>query len=113
MQGKRIRQLEPLKKFRETDYSNPVYKKKRMKVIRMIHHPEEIFQENEIIFDGKDTYAETVNTLTTKQDRNPNSGLIIYKAKQNKSQKVSTQECFLLMGFEECDFQAVIDIILR
>lgn len=113
LQGKRIRQLEPLKKFLRTDYSNPVYKKEADE-----SHPNDtpsrrkIFQENEIIFDGKDTYAETVNTLTTKQDRNPNSGLIIYKSKaKNKSRYryLTPRECFLLMGFEECDFQAVID----
>ena len=50
-----------------------------------------------------------VNTLTTKQDRNPNSGVIDYPMKLRKDGKskfryLTPRECFMLMGFDEKDF---------
>ena len=38
-----------------------------------------IWEDNELLYDGKEIRDIVVNTVTTKQDRNPNSGLIIYK----------------------------------
>ena len=55
---------------------------------------------------------ENVATLTTKQDRHPNSGNIYFDYKNNTNSKfryLTPRECFLLMGFDEQDFDNVID----
>ena len=54
---------------------------------------------------------ENVATLTTKQDRHPNSGNIFFDYIGNSRSKfryLTPRECFLLMGFEEIDFDNVI-----
>ena len=49
------------------------------------------------------------NTLTTKQDRHPNTGMIKVIKKKNKLNKrfLTTREAYLLMGFKEKDFDNV------
>ena len=82
---------------READISNPNDTESRRK----------IYADNEIIFDGKKAVTTTVNTLTTKQDRNPTSGLLEYPEHlEGKSEyrNLTPRECFLLMGFDEDDF---------
>lgn len=52
-------------------------------------------------------------TITTKQDRYPNAGIIIhdYHFGENKSpyRNLTPRETFLLMGFDESDFQRLCD----
>lgn len=52
-------------------------------------------------------------TITTKQDRYPNAGIIIHEHDfgKNKSyyRNLTPRETFLLMGFDEEDFQLLID----
>lgn len=65
-----------------------------------------IYRDNLHIFDGKMLKKE-VKTLTTKQDRNPNSGVIeypIFKPGKSRYRNLTPRECFLLMGFDENDF---------
>lgn len=65
-----------------------------------------IYKDNLHIFDGKILKKE-VKTLTTKQDRNPNSGVIeypIFKPGKSRYRNLTPRECFLLMGFDENDF---------
>ena len=55
---------------------------------------------------------ENVATLTTKQDRHPNSGNIFFDYDGNTKSKfryLTPRECFLLMGFEEKDFDNIIN----
>lgn len=85
----------------EADYSNQNDTPSRRK----------IYEENIIIFDGKDVITESVKTITTKQDRNPNSGIIVYNSKiEGKApyRTLTPRECFLLMGFDEEDFEKLI-----
>ncbi len=71
-----------------------------------------ILKESNIIFDGHNVINKYALTITTKQDRLPNSGLIIYnnglKDKINY-RNLTPRECFMLMGFDEEDYQALID----
>lgn len=56
--------------------------------------------------------AENVATLTTKQDRHPNSGNIYFDYEGNTRSKyrfLTPRECFMLMGFDESDFDSVIE----
>lgn len=69
-----------------------------------------IWEDNELLYDGKEVNDIIVNTVTTKQDRNPNSGLIIYKnwARGKTKWNATPRECFKLMGFDESDFDRII-----
>ena len=52
--------------------------------------------------------TEYVPTITTKQDRHPNSGLIDFQSNNPKKMNfryLTPRECFILMGFDEADFQ--------
>ncbi len=71
----------------------------------------QIRRDNVLLYDGKKINEIIVNTVTTKQDRNPNSGLIIYKnyaRGKTKWRYLTPRECFKLMGFDELDFDRVI-----
>ncbi len=86
---------------KEADASKPNDTPSRMK----------IFEDNDMLYDGKKINEMTVNTVTTKQDRNPNSGLITYKnyaRGKTKWRYLTPRECFKLMGFDEADFDKVI-----
>lgn len=70
-----------------------------------------IYEDNDMLYDGKKVNNIIVNTVTTKQDRNPNSGLITYKnyaRGKTKWRYLTPRECFKLMGFDEADFNRVI-----
>lgn len=54
----------------------------------------------------------SVATLTTKQDRHPNSGTIYFNYEGNTKSKfryLTPRECFLLMGFDEKDYEVIIN----
>lgn len=101
-----------LKSFLRLDYSNPEYKREAD-----ISNPndtpsrQKIFEDNKLLFNGKRMLEKTVKTITTKQDRNPNSGILYYDGgeKKAKYRNLTPRECFLLMGFDEKDFQILVD----
>ncbi len=70
-----------------------------------------IYEQNDLLFDGRYINEIYVNTITTKQDRNPNSGLIAYDnglEGKAKWRYLTPRECFMLMGFDEDDYDAVV-----
>lgn len=72
----------------------------------------EIYRKNDVLYTNNKVNNIIVSTVTTKQDRHPNSGVIDYKTDdENKSQYryLTPRECFLLMGFDENDYQRIID----
>lgn len=72
---------------------------------------DKIEEENDMLFDGKKINEIFVNTVTTKQDRNPNSGLITYrnwKRGKEKWRYLTPRECFMLMGFDEDDYTKAV-----
>ena len=86
----------------EADESNPNFTPSRIS----------IYEKNVTVFDGKKTTVDAVLALTTKQDRNPNSGIIAYKGNtpyKAPYRNLTPRECFLLMGFDEDDFQRLED----
>ena len=102
------KQVNPLADYLRVDYSNPVYKEEAD-----LSNPNDtpsrrkIFLDNEVVFDGAKVLTKTINTLTTKQDRNPTSGLLLYPTHnrgKSRYRNFTPRECFLLMGFEEEDF---------
>lgn len=77
-----------------------------------------IFEDNDIIYDGEKYLTDTVNTLTTKQDRNPTSGMVIYPEHglgKSVYRNFTPRECFLMMGFDEADYDAIVEnnILIR
>lgn len=72
---------------------------------------EKILQENDMLFDGRTIREIKVNTVTTKQDRNPNSGLITYQngiLGKAKWRYLMPRELFMLMGFDEKDYEKAV-----
>jgi len=70
-----------------------------------------IFEKNIKLYDGLN-YSDIVPTLTTKQDRHPNAGVIVYNnARLGKSsfRYLTGRECLLLMGFEDKDYEAIMN----
>lgn len=71
-----------------------------------------IYEENDKIYDGYNNYIDIISTITTKQDRNPNSGVIEYdsgRVGKSTFRYLTPRECFMFMGFDEEDFQTLMD----
>lgn len=92
-----------IKKYKEeADKSNPNNTKTRQKIYAL----------NKVIFSDKKGFADTVGTLTTKQDRHPNAGILTYHtARPGKApyRTLTPRECFLLMGFAEHDYEKIVN----
>ncbi len=63
------------------DYSNSVYKFEAEE-----NNPnntpsrQKIYEQNQLIYDGNNIVCESIQTITTKQDRHPNSGVLNFKS---------------------------------
>jgi DNA (cytosine-5)-methyltransferase 1 len=68
-----------------------------------------IWNHNPKLYAGKRFQKEITNTLTTKQDRHPNSGNIEFNVKNKKAKYrfLTPRECFRLMGFEDKDYEVL------
>lgn len=102
-----------LENFLRTDYMNEIYLSEAMQ-----SNPNDtpsrrrIRELNQMIHDGSSLRVENINTITTKQDRNPNSGLIGFSlgdTGKSDYRNLTPRECFLLMGFEESDFNLLVE----
>ena len=98
----------------KTDYSVVAYKEEALEsqpnntVSRR-----KIWEDNVQLTDvhGKARDDLVTSTLTTKQDRNPNSGNIWVDFSNGKAsfRYLTPRECFLLMGFDEEDYEKVMN----
>ena len=72
---------------------------------------QKIIEENDKILQNG-CFIDVLKTITTKQDRNPNSGVVEYinpcEGKVNW-RYLTARECFLAMGFDECDYEILIE----
>ena len=107
------KQLDDLSLYLRTDYSVQQYREEAdISNPNFTESRKRIYENNDIVFDGKCAVQDTIKTITTKQDRHPNSGLVLYPSHaQGKApyRNITPRECFLLMGFDESDFQTLID----
>lgn len=62
---------------------------------------QKIYNDNKHLVENGKIISELTNTISTKQDRNPNAGVII---QNQKMRYLTPRECFLLMGFPEEKF---------
>lgn len=119
----KVRLKNKLKSYLKTDYSIEKYKNEALEQIpNDTPSRRKILSENpEIINKSGKLIVDYVRTLTTKQDRHPNSGIIridntIIDNNDDKSKfrYLTPRESFLLMGFDEEDFDRLInnDVVL-
>lgn len=104
-------QRKSLAAYLKVDYSNDVYRAEAIESTpELTPSREKIFAENLILAEGNQVFENlSARTVTTKQDRNPNSGVIAYGSatlteKNPKYRNLTPRECFLLMGFSEEQF---------
>lgn len=113
LENQQPKMLRPLQSFFRFDYNNPQYRHEAENSNpNFTPSRQKIYSENPMIFDGKNATCQAINTITTKQDRNPNSGLLKYIGSSGDKapyRNLTPRECFLLMGFDEEDFQLLID----
>lgn len=102
-----------LKDFLRLDYHNEKYRKEAdMCQPNDTPSRRDIYEFNAKIYHNKKVVARTIPTVTTKQDRHPNSGVIDYyngKKGKSKFRYLTPRECFLLMGFDEKDYDNIVN----
>ena len=68
-----------------------------------------IWKQNSKIVNERLEVAKRVQTITTKQDRHPNSGNIYFDVNhKSKFRFLTPRECFLFMGFDEKDYDVLL-----
>lgn len=100
-----------IKDILRIDYSNPIYKKEADE-----SQPKDTPSRRNIYNDNEKLYtlghfAKIAPTLTTKQDRHPNSGVIDYcngRKGMSNFRYITPREGFMLMGFNETDYEALL-----
>lgn len=102
-----------IKEFLRLDYNNKAYRKES-DLCQPNDTPSrrEIYENNIKIYNNNKVNSITVPTVTTKQDRHPNSGVIDYcnqKEGKSKFRYLTPRECFLLMGFDEDDYNNIVN----
>lgn len=70
-----------------------------------------IWDKNSQILSQDGSLKSKVQTITTKQDRHPNSGNLYFDQNNGKSKYrfLTPRECFLFMGFEEKDYEKLVN----
>jgi DNA (cytosine-5)-methyltransferase 1 len=111
LDNKKIRSQRQLSEFLRLDYDNETFKAEADKSTPMDTPSRQgIFRKNLKLFDGFG-YSDIVPTITTKQDRHPNAGVIVYPntmPARSDFRYLTSRECLLLMGFEDKDYEALM-----
>ena len=107
-----------LKQILKVDYSNVIYFQEALESQpNDTKSRRDIWNDNVKLIDANNQYIERdfAATLTTKQDRHPNSGNIYFDIDNGKSKfrYITPRESFMLMGFDENDFNKVNNISLK
>jgi len=102
----------PLASFLKLNYKkNPYFSEALLSQPNNTKSRLKIWEQNSKIVDENYVYNEKVQTITTKQDRHPNSGNIYFDYELNTKSKfrfLTPRECFLLMGFDEKDYECLV-----
>jgi len=70
-----------------------------------------IWDKNHQIYNKNNDFSSNIGTITTRQDRHPNSGNIFFKYEGNKKSEfrfLTARETFRLMGFDDKDYEVII-----
>lgn len=108
--------IKPINNYLRLDYSNKKYKSEAIESTP-IYTPsrEKIYLNNRVLaIDDQPISNVVAKTVTTKQDRHPNSGIIKYSRNiltqtNTRYRNLTPRECFLLMGFDEKDFESLLE----
>ena len=99
--------------FLRLDYSNPVYLQEAIECQpRNTPSRKRIWDGNlKIVDETGQIVADHVATLTTKQDRDPNSGnlYMIPQGDLGNYRYLTPRECIMLMGFDEEDYEKIMN----
>ncbi|MDR3186784.1 MAG: DNA (cytosine-5-)-methyltransferase [Christensenellaceae bacterium] len=102
----------PLKEFLKIDYKNEKFLSEAL-ACQPNDTPSRrnIWINNPKLLDENGTILSSVRTITTKQDRHPNAGNLYFDMNNGKSKfrYLTPRECFLLMGFDDRDYDAIVD----
>ncbi len=97
------------------DYRNPIWFEEAVECTpNDTVSRREIWEENpQLVLKGNvvNPKYDVIRTITTKQDRNPNSGNLYFDSGikgRGKFRYLTPRECFLFMGFTDKDFDNVI-----
>lgn len=104
------KRIEPnLKNYLKLDYNNPIYFQEALESQpNLTKSRKMIYNENHKIFKDNKIQREFTATITTKQDRHPNSGTLDFKSEKGYFRYLTPREAFLLMGFKEDQFDKLI-----
>lgn len=96
------------------DYTNSLYKKEALESTpNDTPSRKKIGAKSSILALGNKPTGNIAKTITTKQDRFPNAGIILHgmnlESKKSEYRNLTPRETFLLMGFDEQDFQSLIE----
>lgn len=102
-----------LRDFLRLDYTDPIYKQEA-EDCQPCDTPSrrKIWEGNpKIIDESGEIVADHVATLTTKQDRDPNSGNLYMQPHDGLGnyRYLTPRECIMLMGFDEADYEKLIN----
>lgn len=104
--------LNPIEDYLRLDYTKPCIMKEAIESIpNDTESRRKIKKENPLIVENKMIKTDTVRTITTKQDRNPNSGVIehnLFIEGKSDFRYLTPRECFLMMGFSEQDYERLL-----
>lgn len=104
--------IAPLSSILKLDYSNSKYfNEAKLSQPNPTPSRNTIWDNNLKIIDENGNMADHSATITTKQDCHPNSGNLYFDYPKNKLSKyrfLTPRECFLLMGFDENDYEKII-----
>lgn len=107
------KKIKKLENFIKLDYNNKQYKKEADEAQpNNTKSRNDIYNDNVKILENDKVRDIIVPTVTTKQDRHPNSGVIDYfegDKKKSQFRYLTPRECFLLMGFDEKDYNILLD----
>ena len=102
-----------LDSYLKLDYQNPVLFNEALECQpNDTKSRRKIWSNNSQILLEDGTMKEIVQTITTKQDRHPNSGNLYFDYNGNTKSLyrfLTPRECFLLMGFDESDYLSLIN----
>lgn len=102
-----------MRDFLRLDYTNSIYLKEALESTpNDTESRRKIHADSIVLARGSEVTGQLAKTITTKQDRNPNAGIIEHHLELNNGKSLyrnlTPRETFLLMGFFESDFDLLI-----
>lgn len=108
-------EINSLKDYIKLDYSIEKYRKEAIESTPDLTESRiKILNSNPVLAKGKSVQNCYARTVTTKQDRHPNSGIVLYdnevlKETNKAYRNLTPRECMLLMGFKEEQYDLLVE----